>query len=483
VLSAGNSLYSEWRAQNRAGMLLGESEPPDPSERLLQTVWYHQRLLRDRLKTADGRPVSILHPGFWNRGPGPDFRNAVIQWADGSVRSGDIELDLESAGWRRHGHDKNPAFQKVILHVVWRAENAPVFPTLPLKESLDAPLEELAAWAGGDGAGGMPEAVKGRCCGPLEKLSAKQRRELLLEAAAARLRNKAEQLQARSRVAGVVPALWEGLFRALGYRNNVWPMQRLAELLGHIQPASDGARVGIAALQGRLIGLSGLLPADLLRKAPVVDEYLRRIWDGWWRERDRLDGLILPRTLWSLTGVRPANNPQRRLALAAHWLASGSLPERLDAWLAGALRLRDPRGALLEVLQGGPDPFWSFHWTFGSVRLPEAQPLLGAPRATDLAINVILPWMWMRARADGDGARLEQTERLYMEWPPAGDNAVLRLARQRLLGGEGPRCLRTAAEEQGLMQMVRDFCDHSNSLCDDCQFPALVRAFTAASTR
>jgi len=34
--------------------------------------------------------------------------------------------------------------------------------------------------------------------------------------------------------------------------------------------------------------------------------------------------------------------------------------------------------------------------------------------------------------------------------------------------------LQGAAVQQGLIQIVRDFCDRSNALCDNCQFPELV---------
>ena len=30
-------------------------------------------------------------------------------------------------------------------------------------------------------------------------------------------------------------------------------------------------------------------------------------------------------------------------------------------------------------------------------------------------------------------------------------------------------------QQQGLLQVVRDFCEHSNSLCSECPFPELVR--------
>ena len=35
--------------------------------------------------------------------------------------------------------------------------------------------------------------------------------------------------------------------------------------------------------------------------------------------------------------------------------------------------------------------------------------------------------------------------------------------------------LKGAAQQQGLMQIVRDFCEHSNAICADCRFPELVQ--------
>src|SRR5580704_10123463 len=95
-----------------------------PSEQLLQVVWQHQRLLRGRLKTLDGKSVRVLHPGFKNHEAGPDFRDAVIQIDGAAPKSGDIEIDLEANGWRAHGHHTNPAFKKVMLHVIWEGKRA-----------------------------------------------------------------------------------------------------------------------------------------------------------------------------------------------------------------------------------------------------------------------------------------------------------------------------------------------------------------------
>jgi hypothetical protein len=63
----------------------------------------------------------------------------------------------------------------------------------------------------------------------------------------------------------------------------------------------------------------------------------------------------------------------------------------------------------------------------------------------------------------------------YLAWPTAQDNALLRLARHYLLGGHAATRFKTAATQQGLLQIVHDFCDQTNSLCTDCTFPDLVR--------
>jgi hypothetical protein len=105
--------------------------------------------------------------------------------------------------------------------------------------------------------------------------------------------------------------------------------------------------------------------------------------------------------------------------------------------------------------------------------------LLGDARVTDLAVNVILPWLWTRA-AEGGNEKIRRTiEHRHAAWPPAEDNSLLKLARQRLLGVGRSRALRGAAEQQGLIQILRDFCEHSNALCEHCRFPELVRGWIA----
>ena len=464
-----------------------------PAERLLQAIWQHQRLHRDRLKTADGKTVRILHPGFVSAEGGPDFQDAVVQIGDGAPRSGDVEVDLRASGWHAHGHDCNPSFQNVILHVIWeearQRADAPV--VLSLKNSLDAPLEELSLWFQNESPRALPKSFRGRCSGSLQKLNGTQLAELLTQAARVRFQAKAAQFRACARQSGWEQALWEGLFRSLGYKHNVWPMQNLAE--SRLRWASGAASV--FALQARLLGISGLLPVELTRLRPAArdsgaagrapqksaDGYVRKLWDCWWREREAFDDCILPRTIWKFHGLRPANHPQRRLALAAHWIASGDLVQKLEHWCAAELPDKSLLVSLRKIFEVERDEFWSWHWTFRSARLKKPQLLLGDARVTDLAVNVILPWLWTRAIEGKNGKIQRIIEHRYFAWPQAEDNSILKLARQRLLGVGRSRALRSASAQQGLIQITRDFCGHSNAVCENCRFPELVRGWNSGT--
>ena len=192
--------------------------------------------------------------------------------------------------------------------------------------------------------------------------------------------------------------MWENLFRALGYKHNVWPMQNLAETKSRWSRGANSA----FEFQARLLGVSGLLPDELTRAQKSSDTYLRRAWDFWWRERDGFADCILPRAVWKFHGLRPANHPQRRLALASHWLADKNLFQKLKIGARRKFRTKNLLDSLLEILQVERDEFWSWHWTFKSARMKKPQPLLGEARVTDLAVNVILPWLWIRAREGGN---------------------------------------------------------------------------------
>ena len=69
---------------------------------------------------SEGGKIIVIHPGDYNRDSGPDFFNARISIA-GTEWAGNVEIHTRSSHFDIHGHQSDPAFNNVILHVV--AEN------------------------------------------------------------------------------------------------------------------------------------------------------------------------------------------------------------------------------------------------------------------------------------------------------------------------------------------------------------------------
>lgn len=466
--------YLRWRLARWRSRREGFHEVAPPvAERLLQQVWHHQRLKRAELRDTRGNRVRVLHPGFWNQEAGPDFTGAILQFGENPARHGDVEIDLSNEGWRGHGHAGNPAYAKVALHVVWRSRGEETaIPTLEMEPHLDAPLPELEFWLG-QSAPAFPEALRGRCHSPLQLFSDAEVNSLLSQAADARLRSKAATLQASARQGGWSQALWEGLFTALGYKQNTWPMRRLGELAPTITGDINHPRPEIR-LQARLFGIAGLLPTELPGRGTEAGSEVTRMWEAWWREAAAMENLILPRSAWKWSNIRPSNHPQRRLALAAHWLALGGLPDRLGRWLAAAIDDKDLPQSLDSILEPPTNHAWRHRFTLQSKPSDKAHKLLGADRLGDVAVNVILPWLWLRALAGRNEPLADKARHRYHAWPAAGANAAQKLAVERLLGGRKPPVLKRAAGQQGLLQIVRDFCARSDSICQQCEFPDLL---------
>lgn len=477
LAAAESNPYLRWRSAHFARISFSEKSNQAPPEALLQQVWLYQRLLQDRLQTTDGRKVRVLHPGFWNRAAGPDFRQAVIQIGTEPPATGDVEIDLVPSGWKQHAHAGNPSYRNVILHVTWEPESAPAnLPSLSLKHALDSTLPEISFWLGLEPKP-APEGLAGKCSAPLRSLSEASVTRILRQAAQARLLQKAEHLQARARQVGWDGALLEGLFGALGYKRNVWPMRGVGVLLPMLRSGLPSDAGSILAMQARILGVGGLMPSQAL--PGEAGEYLRQVWSIWWRESDAFREFQFPREIWNLGGIRPANHPERRLAAAAHWAVRTEMTREFDRWLERKIESPDLSTSLSEIVQVRQDPFWSYHWTLKSKPFRESQPLLGEQRITDLAINVILPWLYVRALAGQNEMLSRVAEARYFQWPAGDDNSVLKLARQRLFGGVSSRFLKTAALQQGLLQITRDFCDHSDASCNGCEFPELLSAIVA----
>lgn len=264
------------------------------AERFLQEVWEKQDFDGERLQLGDGRKVSILSPGTWNHQEGPDFRDATLRIGDSRVM-GDVELHLYPRDWDRHAHGSDPNYERVVLHVTLFDGPAPTtlsprVPLLSLLPFLQSDLEGmLTQYALRQTLAVDPREEPWvdhlmRDCATPEQAHLK-----LMQKARIRWELKRRFAQTRLRRYGWQQSAHQLCLEVLGYRRNRAPMHAIA--LEH--PLRPG-------------------PPDWEPEA-VFEAHRKE---------------------WKLQGIRPANQPFRRLS-AYHELLSEypNWPELLLAQL------------------------------------------------------------------------------------------------------------------------------------------------------
>ena len=87
-------------------------------EDFLHYLWRYKKFESNALQTSKGETLTIESVGSYLENAGPDFFNAQIT-IDGQKWAGNIELHIKSSDWYLHHHEKDTAYENVILHVVW----------------------------------------------------------------------------------------------------------------------------------------------------------------------------------------------------------------------------------------------------------------------------------------------------------------------------------------------------------------------------
>lgn len=431
--------------------------PREYSELELQAHWFSGEFGRSFRGTA-GERIEIVQFGVWNREAGPDFAEVAVTIDGGAPRRGALEFDMDARDWERHGHARNGAYENVVLHVFTRCGEAEFFTRTAAHRQVPQVLLDLASFTLAP-PNSTPQATLGRCAGPLGAIANEKARDVLLGAAEHRLRRKVSALAQLVELHGMDEAIYQLLAGALGYKSNKLPFALLAQ------------RLPLRLLAGKkeeadslLFGLSGFLPkTDLTQFAPETRLYLQGLWERWWSRRAEFARLHLTPDLWTLSGQRPANHPQRRLAalgqIVRHWPSVRKLVRDFNPAAVG------------EFFATLSDPYWDVHFTVSSKAATRPMALVGEGRVMDIISNVFVPAAVLQSGAIPDGYR-------SLRAPAANKKAEI--AAQRLFGQTttGHEFLRTAALQQGLLQVYEDFCMQDASDCARCRFPRQLEQWT-----
>ena len=396
------------------------------TERHLQCLWSDFRLRPKQLSTTQGESVEVEHPGNWNLEAGPDFHHAVLRIGRERRRiCGDLEIHIHSENWNHHGHRNDPRYENVHFHIVYfQGPEIPGLIQIPLQKILDATPQfsfeniDLSAYPYHIATGDFP----------FKNMPPEEKTELLESAGEERLRLKTERFARIMQTKEPNQLLWEELLAALGYKNNKIPFRKMAECLplDRLQSLTRSPEETYALL----LGLSGLLPTNPSADWDVkTHEFIRKLWDFWWKQPDELHEAALQKSEWTLHGIRPINHPIRRLMAAAYY--AGRIPEIATA---------------PSKLTNFPDNFWTHHLTWKSAC--PATTVVGSSRANAIVTNILIPF---QAVTHPPAPPLEKL-------PAEPMNGIIRQAAYALFGPDHPpKIYRSTLARQGLIQIFYDY--------------------------
>jgi hypothetical protein len=428
-------------------------------------AWQQGLTGRQDLLTEDGGPLRIIYPGRLNDDRGADLKDAVVMTRQGTVR-GDVEVHVKSSSWWGHGHHLDPAYNRVVLHVVYRhdtvfparLQNGTLVPTLALQRFLP------------------PSGLRRSTSRPRARLPCTGRKRpqvigMILDCAGdERFREKtANFLDVISRE-GDGQALYSAIMAALGYAHNKEPMLELARQipLGRLEALFTGNLSQddcLSLSQAYLLGAAGLLPSQRRRKSSpenIVLSCKDRLEDIWHKSGQQS---CMTEDDWHFFKVRPGNHPDRRIAamtcLLARYREKGLLETFCNIFEATA---EDNLRSLASALYIDNDT--------GYAETGSGTALLGKERAAEIVVNVFLPFMNALGETMSRPETEEKARRFYRRYPATAGNTIERHMRRQL--GLEPGVVDTAQRQQGLLHIFKKHC--SQGRCVECPLGVKAKA-------
>lgn len=396
-------------------------------ERLLHYVWKHKILPLKPLTTSEGVTVEVIDPGLHNHDQGPDFFNAKIR-LDGTVWAGNVEVHLRSSDWYRHGHESDPAYNSVILHVVGEVDAEVVTQegkTLPqvqfdIPDSIRRSYEELCRTED------YPRCH--RIISSIPSIKVHPWMDALL---VERLKERSEKVAERAERTG---GDWERatfvtLSRSFGFGLNGDAFERWAMRIP--LSAAGKHRDDLFQIEALFLGMAGLID-DVEAQRSSQEVLLLRQEYAFLKHKFSL-GDAMERADWRFLRTRPSNFPSARILQIAELYHSGRAQM---SSLLGAQSVEELQTCL--AVKG---------MTAASRRL--------------LIINTVVPLLFAYGRHTSNEDICQRAIRL-LETLPAENNYILRQWQECGLK------VSTAADSQALIQLKRQYCDRTD--CLRCRF-------------
>ena len=473
-------------------------------EKLLHYVWKHRLFPLTPLATTQGQEVEVIDPGLHNSNAGPDFFNAKVR-IGGTLWVGNVEVHDKASEWYSHRHDRDAAYDNVVLHVVGDADTdvttanggRPPQLVLPVPQTVSDNYAELLS------TDSYPPCY--RVIGSLPRLTVHSWMSALQTE---RLQQKTEAIEQRVKAA---EGAWERAFFTTLARNFGFGVNGDAfEAWANALPLDAAAhhRDDPFQIEALFLGQAGLLNvaavAERRQIETAADSYFQRLSKEYDYLAHKFRLTPMDGRQWRFLRLRPQNFPYIRIAQLVHLYCSRHCSLSI---MADCETLDDAR----RMLSTETTPYWHNHYTFGQEtadstkgvtecsaqqaegtggrseeealpfsdgkgllvetggRRSEEEALPSAKSAKRLSkaskdlliINTVVPMLYAYGRHTAS-EKLCHRAFAFLEELKAENNTIVRMWQQCGLPVEN------AGDSQALIQLKRQYCDRKD--CLRCRF-------------
>ena len=409
-------------------------------EDFLHYLWKYKKVPLNTVLTT-GERLQILSFGEYNSLSGPDFQSAQLligeqQWA------GNVEMHLKSSHWYVHGHESDPTYRNVILHVVWEhdievfdANNQPI-PTLELRGLISPELLERYNTTVASHYQFIPCEKEYTTIPTITLLSWNER--LLVE----RLEEKATAVNELWKAANFdwEKVLFCMLLKSFGGTVNGEAFLQMGKHLDFSIIRKE--RSHPLHLEALLLGKAGLLPeaTELTYPRELLQNY------HYLQQKYKLSAPVVK---IHFTGLRPQGFPTIRLSQLAQ------LYELNEGLFSQILEVNDFK-SIQKLFAVGVSEFWETHYTFTKASKKVKKPI-SESLITLIWINVFIPikYAYYQSLGNMNESLIEELKTMTAE-----SNSIITQYQQ--LGVS----VTTAFDTQVLLQQYKHYCQSKR--CLDC---------------
>jgi len=409
------------------------------SEEFLHFIW-KQQAYTNTCETESGKTFEILHPGEHNHDAGPDFFNARLK-IDGTIWAGNVEIHTKTGEWNKHGHQNDPAYNNVILHIV--TEHDKKITTKDGREPetwiMKYPDQYSKSWI---------ELLQSLRWIPCEHLIHSIRPlDILLwmqNLAIERLRHKTEIIKTEMQHANTDfdTIFFRTLTRYFGFNTNQIPFEMLSKSLKWQQIAKH--RNNLVQIEALLFGQAGFLAGEL------KDNYYNELKREYKILKNKFSLEPIDVKLWKFSRMRPGNFPSIRISQLAVLLHKN---ERFFSRILDSDNLK----SLQDLFKTESATYWDNHYRFGEEASKTTKKRLGKSSIEMLTINAIIPMLFLFGEIKQQQSYKDKAI-LFLESIKTENNKIIRNWANLGIVAEN------ALESQSLIHLKKHYCNPKKCL-------------------